>query len=270
MKKAILRASRRWWVFLAFGGSLGCDRAPDLGAYIGGPARAAPSSSASSTSAPAIRPEALPAPAAASAPTIASATPTYSSPMAPAAPPIPVGVAAAPSGRYEQGGNPRAAVEPVERAAPRGSVGAAAAVSAKPTERTEAPAPSPPAQKAGFVRNASIGGGSVFGGNVSNAARVIAGLRGAMRSCYVSDPSSGDGALRLKLVLGPNGAVTSVSSTRSPGPRGGPGPSERVAACSASAAQHAQFAPPERGKAEINFPVTFFEQEAMPPKRTSL
>jgi hypothetical protein len=274
MNKTASKVTGRWWILLSVSGALGCDRAADLGAYIGGHGRSTPSGSASSTPAAAVQPESLPRPVAdrveasevaAMAPTVASATPSHSSPSASLAPAVPVGVAVAPSGHNEQGGNPRGTVGPAERAAPHTSTEAAPAVSAKPTE-----APSPPTQKAGVVRNASIGGGSVFGGNVSSAARVIAGLRAAIRSCYVSDPASADGGLRLKLVLGPSGTVTSVSSTRSSGVHGGPGPSDRVAACTASVAQHAQFAPPENGKAEITFPVTFYEQEAMPPKRTTL
>jgi len=259
MKTTASRVSQRCWVLLSVCGSLGCDRAVDLGAYIGGHARSTPSSSPSSASAVVVQPEALLPAAAASTTAIASAAPIHSSAASSAAPP----------GRGEQRGNVRGADESLERAASHRSTGQApaAAVSAKPTV---ASTPSPPAQKTGVVRNASVGGASVFGGNVSNAARVIAGLRAAMRGCYASNPSSSDGELRLTLVLSPTGAVTRVSSTRSPGSHGGPGPSERVVACATSAVQHAQFEPPETGKATIAFPVTFSEQEAVPPRRTSL
>jgi hypothetical protein len=269
MNKSTSKVTRASWILISVWGTFGCDRAADLGAYIGGHARSTPAdSAASSTSAAPIQLES-PVPLVAAAPaTVASATPRYPIAAVSSAPTHSAAVAPvalAPSGQNEEGGRPRPADEPEVRTPPPASKEVAAAVSAKPSE-----APSPPAPKAGVIRNASVGGGAVSGGNVSNAARVIAGLRASIRSCYTSDSASADGGMRLKLVLGANGAVTSVNSTRSPGPHGGPGPSDRVVACATSAAQHAQFAPPENGKAEITFPVTFFEQEAMPPKRTTL
>jgi len=263
MNKTALRVTRRWWVLLSVCGALGCDRAADFGAYIGGHARSTPSGSASSTSTATIQPEALPRPVAATTPTLVSATPTYPVASAASVPAVPVGVAAGSSSRNRGAATPPAASEPVAHTEPPTTKEAVA--SAKPSET-----PSPSNQKAGVVRNASVGGASVFGGNVSNAARVIAGLRPAIRSCYASDPTSADGGLRLKLVLSSSGAVTSVSTTRSAGTHGGPGPSDRVVACTASVAQRAQFAPPENGTAEIALPITFSEHEAMPPKRTTL
>lgn len=271
MNKTTSRATGAWWVVVSVCGTFGCDRTADLGAYIGGHARSTPAhSAASSTSGAAIQPEPLRPPVAAAGATIAGPAATYSAAPASSAPTHPVAVAVAsaavaPSRRNEEAERSQPAGQPAERTAPPASKEVAAAASAKPSE-----APSPPAPRAGVIRNASVGGGAVSGGNVSNAARVIAGLRAPIRSCYRSDPTSADGGMRLKLVLNASGAVTSVSSTRSPGPHGGPGPSDRVVACATSAAQHAKFAPPENGKAEIAFPVTFFEQEPMPPKRTTL
>lgn len=265
MNKRSSRAAQRWWILLSFCGSVGCDRAVDLGTYIGGHARSTPSASASSAPPAMIHAEPSRPTTAASPAGVPSATPSYPVKAANSAPPATGGVAAVPatSDGERHSASPSAATGKLaEREAAQISArrAAEAGVSTKPTETPSASA----TPKPGGLRNTSVGGGAVSGGNVSNAARMIAGLRAPLRSCYASDPSSAPGSLRFSVALGASGAVASVSSARSGGL------SDRLVACATSAVQRAQFAAPEGGKAVIAFPVTFSEQDPVPAKRTSL
>jgi hypothetical protein len=100
-------------------------------------------------------------------------------------------------------------------------------------------------------RNVSIGGGSISGGTVSNAARVLAGLRPSLRSCYERETSSGTGSIRFTLAVGPSGEVMSVS------PMVGGSLSSQLTACASSRLKATKFAAPEGGSATIQFPATF-------------
>jgi hypothetical protein len=112
------------------------------------------------------------------------------------------------------------------------------------------------AKVAGPKGNASVGGASVAGGNVSNASRVVAGMRAGFRACYqreLSNNPDAQGSIRLSIRVGPGGEVQSVSAS----PSGNLG---SAVACVQARAQAAQFDPPEGGSATIVVPVTFVKQ----------
>ncbi len=101
--------------------------------------------------------------------------------------------------------------------------------------------------------NASVGSAVVSGGAVSNAARVVAGMRAGFRNCYqrglAEDPSS-LGTVTLTIRVGSGGEVAGVS----PMPSGCLPAS--VISCVVARAQAAQFEPPDSGHAVISVPVT--------------
>ncbi len=94
-------------------------------------------------------------------------------------------------------------------------------------------------------------------GAVSDADRVIAGLRGRFRQCYQTglnqDPSMA-GKVVITARVGPNGEVQSANVSSNSGLSPG------VASCIAGVVQRAQFSPPTSGAATINIPVTFVQQ----------
>ncbi|HEY3496164.1 MAG TPA: AgmX/PglI C-terminal domain-containing protein [Polyangiaceae bacterium] len=98
---------------------------------------------------------------------------------------------------------------------------------------------------------------SVAGGNISNAAKVVAAMRAAFRQCYQKgldqNPDS-QGSIRLSIKVGPGGEVTNVSAT----PSGNLPPG--VVDCVSARARRAQFDPPEGGSAVVQVPVTFVKQ----------
>jgi hypothetical protein len=103
--------------------------------------------------------------------------------------------------------------------------------------------------------DASIGGASVMGGSVSNADRVVAGMRAGFRACYnkglASNPDI-EGSIRCTAKVGPNGEVAGASCSGSlPGD---------VTSCIQRRIQSAQFEPPQGGSASIVIPVTFKKQ----------
>lgn len=105
--------------------------------------------------------------------------------------------------------------------------------------------------------NASVGGAAVSGGNVSNAARVVAGMRAGFRNCYqrgLAENPDAAGSIRLTIRVGPGGEVAGVS----PSPSGNLPAS--VISCVVARAQAAQFDAPEGGSAVIAVPVTFVKQ----------
>jgi hypothetical protein len=105
--------------------------------------------------------------------------------------------------------------------------------------------------------NASVGGAAVSGGSVSNAARVVAGMRAGFRNCYqrgLAENPDAAGSIRLTIRVGPGGEVAGVS----PAPSGSLPAS--VISCVVARAQAAQFDPPEGGSAVIAVPVTFVKQ----------
>ncbi|HEX2876877.1 MAG TPA: AgmX/PglI C-terminal domain-containing protein [Polyangiaceae bacterium] len=110
---------------------------------------------------------------------------------------------------------------------------------------------------AGPKGNASVGGAAVSGGTVSNAARVVAGMRAGFRNCYqrgLAESPDAAGSIRLTIRVGAGGEVAGVSPAAS-----GSLPAS-VISCVVARAQAAQFDPPEGGSAVIAVPVTFVKQ----------
>jgi hypothetical protein len=105
--------------------------------------------------------------------------------------------------------------------------------------------------------NATTGGPVTSGGTVSNAARVIAGMRAGFRACYnralAVNPDAA-GQIRLAIRVGPGGEVQGVQATAS-----GNLP-DSVTSCVKARAQAGQFDPPQGGLAVINVPVSFVKQ----------
>ena len=102
--------------------------------------------------------------------------------------------------------------------------------------------------------NVSVGPALVSGGTVSNAARVVAGMRAGFRACYnrglATNPELA-GMLRCSANIGPNGEVQSAQCSPSGSLSG------EVASCAARRIQSASFAPPEGRAATVVIPVTF-------------
>ncbi|MFZ5892775.1 MAG: AgmX/PglI C-terminal domain-containing protein [Myxococcota bacterium] len=98
---------------------------------------------------------------------------------------------------------------------------------------------------------------STTGGVVSNAARVVAGMRAGFRACYMrglaEDPDA-SGSIKLTIRVGPGGEVSGVTAIPS-----GNLPTT-VINCVQARAQAAQFDAPEGGSAVISVPVTFVKQ----------
>jgi len=105
--------------------------------------------------------------------------------------------------------------------------------------------------------NASVGGAAVSGGTVSNASRVVAGMRAGFRACYqrgLAENPDAAGSIRLTIRVGAGGEVAGVSASQS-----GSLPAS-VVSCVQARAQAAQFDAPEGGSAVIAVPVTFVKQ----------
>jgi hypothetical protein len=106
--------------------------------------------------------------------------------------------------------------------------------------------------------NATPGSAEVRGGSVSNADRVVAGMRAGFRACYnrglASNPDL-QGSVRITAKIGPNGEVLSAT----PNATGSLG--DEVVNCVVRRVQSATFAPPEGGGATIVIPVTFALQK---------
>ena len=101
---------------------------------------------------------------------------------------------------------------------------------------------------------ASISDVAVSGAVVSNAARVVAGMRAGFRGCYhrslQRDPKS-QGQIRLTIEVRPDGAVQSVTSA----PTGTL--SEGSVACVTARARVGQFSATDGGSASVTATVTF-------------
>ncbi len=110
----------------------------------------------------------------------------------------------------------------------------------------------------GPTGSASVGGAGVAGGAVSNASRVVAGMRAGFRACYqrgLAQNPDAQGSIRLSIRVGPNGEVQGVSASASGNLPGS------VVGCVQSRASAAQFSPPEGGSgAVVSVPVTFVKQ----------
>jgi hypothetical protein len=94
-------------------------------------------------------------------------------------------------------------------------------------------------------------------GVVSDAASVIAGMRGAWRACYqrgLAENPDAEGSVRLTFRVGPNGESLSVSAAPSGNLPGS------VVSCVRSRAASAQFSPPAGGEAVVVAPVIFKKQ----------
>ena len=98
----------------------------------------------------------------------------------------------------------------------------------------------------------------VSGGQVSNASRVVAGMRAGFRACYnqglASNPDM-SGSVHVTAQIGPNGEVRSASASPSGSISGA------VASCIAARVRSAQFDPPQGGAATIVIPVTLVQQK---------
>lgn len=105
--------------------------------------------------------------------------------------------------------------------------------------------------------DASIAPPSAIAGVVSDAARVVAGLRAGFRACYqrgLAENPDASGAIRLTIRVGPAGEVSGVTARPS-----GNLPAI-VVSCVQTRAEAAQFAVPEGGSAVILVPVNFVKQ----------
>jgi hypothetical protein len=105
--------------------------------------------------------------------------------------------------------------------------------------------------------NASTGAANVSGGQVSNAARVVAGMRAGFRNCYnrgLAQNPDVEGRISLSIRVGPGGEVQGVTAAPS-----GNLP-DSIVSCVKARAQAAQFDPPQGGLAVIQVPVTFVKQ----------
>lgn len=105
--------------------------------------------------------------------------------------------------------------------------------------------------------SASVGGASVSGGTVSNASRVVAGMRAGFRACYnrgLAQNPDASGSIRLTIRVGPGGEVAGVSAAPSGNLPGS------VVSCVQSRASAARFSPPEGGAAVVVVPVSFVKQ----------
>lgn len=100
-------------------------------------------------------------------------------------------------------------------------------------------------------------GGTTATVPISDADRVIAGLRARFRSCYQqglnSDPSMA-GKVIISAKVGPNGEVSSADIAQNTGL------SPTVASCIANVVKRATFSAPGGGGSTIQVPVTFVQQ----------
>lgn len=98
----------------------------------------------------------------------------------------------------------------------------------------------------------------VQGSTVSDAAKVVAGLRAGFRACYkrgLEERPDAAGGVRITLRVGAGGEVQGVTTSAT----GSLPPS--VASCVAARAKGAAFSPPEGGAAVVVVPVTFVLQK---------
>jgi hypothetical protein len=107
---------------------------------------------------------------------------------------------------------------------------------------------------------ATTGSAAIVGGSISNAARVVSGMRAGFRNCYnraLTQTPTIAGELTLTLHIGPAGEVASVEPSNLTGTL-----PDSVVACVEARAQAAQFSAPQAdaGSATISFAVTFAVQ----------
>jgi hypothetical protein len=96
----------------------------------------------------------------------------------------------------------------------------------------------------------------VQSGTVSNASRVVAGMRADFRRCYQEDLGRdrlAAGGVRLTIHVGCEGSVIQVRGVAT-------AMSKQITECMITAVRERQFAPPEGGSAVIAVPVTFVRE----------
>jgi hypothetical protein len=96
------------------------------------------------------------------------------------------------------------------------------------------------------------------GAPISNAASVIAGLKGGFRRCYeraLAENPDQEGRIDLSIKVGLGGEVQSVTATAQGNL------SSSVVACVRGKAQAAQFEPPQGGLAIVQVPVSLVKQQ---------
>jgi tetratricopeptide (TPR) repeat protein len=101
---------------------------------------------------------------------------------------------------------------------------------------------------------ASIGGFSLAGGSIGNAARVVAGMRAGFRNCYqrgLGEAPDSAGRINLTVRVGAGGEVAEAT------PHATGDLPDSVIACVVARVRAAQFDAPEGGSVIINVPVTF-------------
>lgn len=242
-----------WLAAFWLPGLVACDLKGDPAAYLRrGLASAEPTTSAS--------PQVIPAPAA-SVPVVPAANPaTGESSAAALSPQQTTGSLARPH-PYESAARSPGAAPRVEPAFGQSAANAEAPQVAPPVAAASAsssppsvPAPSSPALPGTAKRNVSVGGAAISGGNVSNAARVVAGLRSPLRACYSRETTDATGSIRFTLSIGSTGAVTNVKAQPS-----GELTNELVA-CTVAVVKNAKFEAPEGGTATLQMPATFVLQ----------
>jgi hypothetical protein len=110
----------------------------------------------------------------------------------------------------------------------------------------------------GPTGNANVGAAETIGGKVSNAERVVAGMKAGFRACYnrglASNPDL-QGSVKITAKVGPNGEVVSAT------PAGGGGLGDEVVQCLVRRVQSATFYPPDGGGASLVIPITFALQK---------
>lgn len=100
-------------------------------------------------------------------------------------------------------------------------------------------------------------GGTTASVPVSDADRVIAGLRGRFRNCYqqgLNTNPSMSGKVLISAKVAPNGEVSSADVVQNTGL------SAEVAQCISKVVKRAQFSPPGGGGSTLQIPVTFVQQ----------
>lgn len=106
--------------------------------------------------------------------------------------------------------------------------------------------------------NVAVPGPTQTGGNVPNAAAVVAAMTPGFRRCYNNGLNREDptmkGSVRITAKIGPNGEVLSASAS------GSGNISASVVGCMRNRVASAQFAAPEGGGATLIIPVSVFTQ----------
>jgi len=112
----------------------------------------------------------------------------------------------------------------------------------------------PAATVKGPTGTANVGSAAISGGSVSNADRVVAGMRAGFRACYnrgLANNPDLHGSVKIVARVGPNGDVVSAT------PQGGSTLGQDVINCVVRRVKAAQFDPPSGGGATVVIPVTF-------------